>query len=398
MSGTRAYITTDLGDTLLSIDTATNAILATIPVGHLPHGVATAQIGNRVYVGNEGSNTVSVIDSAINAVVATIPVGQCPEGIAVNPVGTKVYVVNTCSSTVSVIDTSSNTVIATIPTDTSAQGIVVNTSGSRVYVANGGGHHILVIDTASNTVAGKIFLQSGTCSCQSTGIAISPDGTRLYMSHYTLNSIGVVDVATNTVIGYIPVGTDPEGIALNSTGTRLYVANRGSATVSVIDTLTNSVIATVPVGGSPVAFGQFVGMVTSTPTPTASPMQLILDKTGPVTDQAAAVDSLLLLRDPFPVVNDGNSLNRGPDRNTRVMVFIANLQLAQGETSSSVVVNLIDGNGLSYDVAAEDVRPVPNFNFTQVIFRLPNLPVGTCTIKVKAHNQVSNSGAIRIRI
>ena len=70
----------------------------------------------------------------------------------------------------------------------------------------------------------------------------------------------------------------------------------------------------------------------------------------------------------------------------------------QGETSSSIVVNLIDSNNQSYDVAAEDVRPVPNFNFTQVIFRLPdNLSVGPCTIKLKAHGQVSNSGTIRIR-
>jgi hypothetical protein len=76
-----------------------------------------------------------------------------------------------------------------------------------------------------------------------------------------------------------------------------------------------------------------------------------------------------------------------------------NLQLAQGETSSSVVVNLTDSNNQSYDVAAEDVRPVPNVNFTQVIFRLPDsLPSGTCIVTVKARGQVSNAGTIRIRI
>jgi hypothetical protein len=82
-----------------------------------------------------------------------------------------------------------------------------------------------------------------------------------------------------------------------------------------------------------------------------------------------------------------------------LVIFVANLQLAQGEPSSAVVVNLVDANNQSYDIAAEDVRPVPNFDFAQVIFRLPdNLPAGTCTIKVKAHGQVSNAGTIRIRI
>lgn len=98
-------------------------------------------------------------------------------------------------------------------------------------------------------------------------------------------------------------------------------------------------------------------------------------------------------------MNGADLLNLGSDRNTRVIIFVTNLQLAQGETSASVVVSLIDGNFQSYDIAAEDVRPVPNFNFTQVIFRLPNnLPAGTCTIKINAHGQVSNAGTIRIRI
>jgi hypothetical protein len=133
--------------------------------------------------------------------------------------------------------------------------------------------------------------------------------------------------------------------------------------------------------------------------PPSSTIQLMLEQSGAASDQAAALDSVLFLRDPFQVVKVNDYLNLGVDRNTRVIVFVTNLQLAQGETSSSVVVNLIDSNNQSYDVAAEDVQLVPNFNFTQVIFRLPNnLPAGTCTVIIKAHGQVSNAGTIRIRI
>ncbi len=142
--------------------------------------------------------------------------------------------------------------------------------------------------------------------------------------------------------------------------------------------------------------GPYALTLTTTLTP---PLQLILEESGPAVNQAAALESVLFLRDPFPVVNSGNFFTPGTDRNTRVVIFATNLQLTQDETSSSVVVNLVDTNNQSYDIPAEDVRPVPNFNFTQVIFRLPtNLPVGTCTIKVKAHAQVSNSGTMRIRI
>lgn len=99
------------------------------------------------------------------------------------------------------------------------------------------------------------------------------------------------------------------------------------------------------------------------------------------------------------MVNTADLLNLGADRNTRVMIFVMNLQLAQGETSASAVINLIDSKNQSFDIAAEDVRSVPNFNFTQVIFRLPNsLSPGTCTVRVKAHGQISNAGTVRIRI
>jgi hypothetical protein len=136
---------------------------------------------------------------------------------------------------------------------------------------------------------------------------------------------------------------------------------------------------------------------TPTPTPGPSPIELLLEPSAPEPDLAVALDSSLLVRDPFPVVNPENVLNRGVDRNTRVAVFATNLQLAQGESAGAVVINLFDGNNQTYDLLAEDVRPVPNCDLTQVVFRLPdNLAAGTCNIKLKAHAQVSNFGTIRI--
>ena len=45
------------------------------------------------YITNAVSNTVSVIDTATNNVTATVPVGIEPTGVAVSPDGTKVYVI-----------------------------------------------------------------------------------------------------------------------------------------------------------------------------------------------------------------------------------------------------------------------------------------------------------------
>ena len=131
----------------------------------------------------------------------------------------------------------------------------------------------------------------------------------------------------------------------------------------------------------------------------SGPMQLLLDANGPAIDQIAGLDSLHLLRDPFPVFNGADPLNLGSDPNTRVTVFVKNLQLAPVETAASVIVNLVGSDNQNYDVPAENVRPVLNTDFTQVIFRLPtNLAIGKCTVTIKAHSQSSNSGTMRIRL
>src|SRR5439155_14757806 len=89
-------------------------------------------------------------------------------------------------------------------------------------------------------------------------------------------------------------------------------------------------------------------------------------------NQAAALDSMIFFRDPFPIVNPANLLNQSSDLNTRVTVFVSNLELLLNETAAAVIVHLVDGASAHFDVSAEDVRTVPNFNFTQVMFRLPN--------------------------
>jgi hypothetical protein len=124
-------------------------------------------------------------------------------------------------------------------------------------------------------------------------------------------------------------------------------------------------------------------------------LQLLQDLTGPAADQASAVDSVFLVRDPFLVVNSANVFNSPSDPNTRVMIFQKGLL---NVPASSITVNLIDSNSLSYDIAAQDIRLVPSQDFTQIIFRLPsNLPAGTCRIKVSFQGLFSNTVTFRIR-
>jgi YVTN family beta-propeller protein len=67
--------------------------------------VAVTPDGRHVYVTNVGSGTVSVLDTATNAISATLPVGASPTDVAISPDGHSAYVADRDSGTVAVIHT-----------------------------------------------------------------------------------------------------------------------------------------------------------------------------------------------------------------------------------------------------------------------------------------------------
>jgi YVTN family beta-propeller protein len=59
--------------------------VATIPVGKLPHGVWPSGDGSRVYVGLENDDQMTAIDTLTNEVIATVPIGQAPQAVIYVP-------------------------------------------------------------------------------------------------------------------------------------------------------------------------------------------------------------------------------------------------------------------------------------------------------------------------
>lgn len=83
--GSFAYVTVG-GLNLVKVFRQDNfALMATIPVGNLPHGVWPSGDGTRAYVGLENGDAVIAIDTISNAVVAHIPAGQAPQALVYVP-------------------------------------------------------------------------------------------------------------------------------------------------------------------------------------------------------------------------------------------------------------------------------------------------------------------------
>jgi DNA-binding beta-propeller fold protein YncE len=239
---------------IAAIETATNAISTTLPVGHGPvYGIMTAT-GQRAFILNQTDGTVTAINAVTNALDE--PVLPNPIVVGVRPVWTdlvptrnELVVANegtgtslgslsivsipqcsattlpgnpssTCDPTNPVDGAAFGQVLATVPVGVNPIMVTALSDGTRAYVANAG---VADLPCATVAVAGV----STTCS------------------------VSVVNLTSNTVTATIPIAGHPAYIAsTNSTPTgKVYVVCNDSQVMTVIETDTDSVDTTIPLQG-----------------------------------------------------------------------------------------------------------------------------------------------------
>src|SRR5258705_9703818 len=83
--GQFAYVTVGGLNQVKVFRTDNFELVATIPVGKLPHGVWPSGDGTRVYVGLENADALAAINTLTNRVIATIPIGQAAQAIVYVP-------------------------------------------------------------------------------------------------------------------------------------------------------------------------------------------------------------------------------------------------------------------------------------------------------------------------
>ncbi|MFC5139721.1 protein kinase [Actinomycetospora rhizophila] len=253
------------------VDTATDQVTGSVPVGTFPGDLAVSGDGTRVYVSERGTDAapgsvLTTIDTSANRVTARIEVGPAPSGLALSPDGRVAYVANEGTnaapgSTVSVVDLAAGQVTATVPVGQGPSGVALSPDGRKLYVANEGvltgvGNTVSVVDTATNAVTGTIRVGDTP-----RGVAVAPDGRHAYVASQGTaqapqGSVSVIDTASDTVTATITEGLNgPIGVAVTGDGREVLVTSYGSeaapgSTVTVINSR-DDVIGTVPVGQQP---------------------------------------------------------------------------------------------------------------------------------------------------
>jgi YVTN family beta-propeller protein len=336
--GTMVYTTNDIDGSVSVIDAVTNMVTATIKVGREPDFIAVHPTLPVAYVSNHADNNVSVINTNTNLVTATIPVGVLPGGVVVDHAGTFAYVANNgVSDSVSVVDTATNMVVATIPAGGSPTsgpyGIAINGNNTRLYTARPGGNALVVIDTATRAVVATVAVGS-----KPTNVAVNPTKPRVYVTNTFGDTVSVIDTGTNTVVQTVPVGPTPAGIAVNPAGTFVYVANSGSNTVWVIDAATNTVTTKITVGMGPEAQGLFIG-------PAALSNAPIITTAASATFTVGMPGSFQVIAtgNPTPMLTESGALPPGLTFTTATSVATAQPVMDERALPNGTVIGTISG-------------------------------------------------------
>lgn len=250
--------------TLNIIRTSDNTLLPTVITGFSgPFDMAISPDGRFGYVTNFGSNnfypygtTLSVVNLSSNTIVATIPLGIQPAGVAVTADNRYAYITiyNTLYNNpafnalvygqglVNVIDLSNNTVLPiSIPVNQSPEGVVISPNGEYAYVSNYSSNTVSVIALQSFQIVAQASKKQNRyltyIDCINT-LTWTVSGGSLPVSYFIYRDAELTDLA-GTVIAGQPLEFEDHNVDPNVTYTYYIVG------VNQVGTFSDPVVVTV---------------------------------------------------------------------------------------------------------------------------------------------------------
>jgi YVTN family beta-propeller protein len=250
--GRRLYVLDLAHFRLVILDTDSKQIVASIPVGRMPFGLAISPDGRFAYVSNVGMFQYSLVpgydadrpkQTGLDFPPYGFPSKEAAEGATVEgkqipglgdpnvPEANSLWVIDVADPTLPKviakikigIQVGDNSVGGSSP------GAVV-AGRDRVFVSNATQDSVTIINARSNQVEKTILLEpavavKGLRGVLPFGMALSPDEKRLYVACAGINAVAVLDARNGRVLGYFPTAWFPARLALSPEGKTLYVAN-----------------------------------------------------------------------------------------------------------------------------------------------------------------------------
>ena len=190
------YITNERSGDVTIIDSVTNEVAATVPLGKRPRGIHASPDKQTIYVALSGSpiagpgvdestlpppdksaDGIGVFDVKSGKLLKVIAGGSDPEEFDLSKDGTLLYTSNEDTAEASIIDIGMGKVVATLKVGEEPEGVATTPDGKFVYVTSEQAGEISVIDTEARKV-----LKSFKVGNRPRSVGFFPDGMKAYVT------------------------------------------------------------------------------------------------------------------------------------------------------------------------------------------------------------------------
>jgi DNA-binding beta-propeller fold protein YncE len=202
-------------------DTKTNRVVKIIRDLPTAQGVLAVPELHRVYVSEPGTLEVAVIDETTYEVVARLPGGRSPGGMAWDSVRRKLYVSDAIGQTETVIDARNNTRVATIPLGGEVGNSQFDRSENLVYVNVTTSNELVAIDPALDTVIARYPLAG---CVDNAGLLIDAVNRLAYIACRGNARLVTFDLRSHRQREALSTAAGPDALAWDAAAAVLYVA------------------------------------------------------------------------------------------------------------------------------------------------------------------------------
>ncbi|MEW4568259.1 hypothetical protein AB1L88_10355 [Tautonia sp. JC769] len=220
-----------------------------------PIALALSADGSRLLTANQTADSVSLVDTGSGEVLAEIPTGEKPAGVAFAPDGRRGAVTHWYGYDLAVLRVGDDALEVTgrIEVGPEPRGVVIAEDGNTAYVTVGVANEVVRVDLDRLEVTGRVAVGR-----EPRGLALSPDGERLLVGNTRSGDLTLIRTADLNVERTYPVrGSNLRQVAIDPSGEFGYVANmenRGMATTDRnidLGWVLGQRLTRVPLDGSP---------------------------------------------------------------------------------------------------------------------------------------------------